>query len=492
MGQDKLEKERRKLLQKAKEANGKTIGEIDTTHILDNPKNKGSIGQVVQVYLGKLLDNSPAPDFEECGLELKVTGLVPNINTKTHAYRAKERLVLHNIDYNEDYKSDFENSGLLEKCANMLITCYEYIRAENGEKTNFGSFPIIDSFIYLIPKEDLEVLKHDYDVIINKIKEGKADEISESDTDYLAACTKASDSTVRKTQPFSENPAKPRAFSLKQSYINSIIREYISNESFESITSKVHGFVKHDLESKILNVFKEYYGRTEEEIASTFNVATNAKNRFSVYVSRMFNVSNLENSEEFQKASFVLKTIRINKNGSIKEKMSFPQMDFIEVAYTPWEESSVRMYFAESRFLFLIFKETDRGYVFEQAYFYNFTDNIIDDFIGYTYKKTQQILLDGNIVKNVGTQVVKNENKLIHSTNFVGSKENMICHVRPHARDFNDSKPLPVVDKVTGYTEYEKQCFWIDTRFISAVLENKLNEYLKEAYKKLNKQSSDD
>ena len=57
---------------------GKTVGEIDTTHFLANPKNKGRIGQVIRIYLGKNPDNDPSADFPEADLELKVTGLIGN------------------------------------------------------------------------------------------------------------------------------------------------------------------------------------------------------------------------------------------------------------------------------------------------------------------------------------------------------------------------------------------------------------------------------
>lgn len=103
----------------------------------------------------------------------------------------------------------------------------------------------------------------------------------------------------------------------------------------------------------------------------------------------------------------------------------------------------------------------------------------------HTYKKTQKTLREGNIVKSISVQKVKEENKKIHKTHFVGSSENPICHVRPHGADFNDQSSLPVQDKLTGYTSYEKQCFWIDTRFINAVLHGEESEYLSIARNRL-------
>ena len=61
------------------------------------------------------------------------------------------------------------------------------------------------------------------------IKDGRAHELSESQTMYLGACPKgATKATSMLEQPFSNEPAMRRAFSLKQSYMTQIIRDYVS------------------------------------------------------------------------------------------------------------------------------------------------------------------------------------------------------------------------------------------------------------------------
>ncbi len=486
---EEIEKNRKELLEKLKALNGKTVGQVDQYGLLNNPKNKGDIGQVIQKYLGKDPDNDPSPDFPNAKLELKVTGLVQNKVKNGEKFRAKERLVLTNINYNEDHKVSFENSHLIEKCNDMLMTCYEYLQPEKGQKIDYGSFPIIDSFILTLSNEDKAIMKQDFDLVISKIKDGKAEQISESDTNYLAACTKAKDSTVRKTQPFSSVLAKPRAFSLKQSFISSLIRKYISNEHFQSILGDVKCLSSGGIEEFVLSKLKPWFGKTEEELGYTFNVETNAKNRYAMYINRIFRVTSLEESEEFQKADIVVKTLRIKKTDKIKEHMSFAAMDFIKVVETPWEKSDLRAYFTEKRFLFIIYKETDKGYILENAVFYNFPESVVEEFIGYTYKKTQKILLNGDIVKSTSLKEKDGEMKLEHKTNFVGSKENPVCHVRPHGADFNDQSPLFVPDKYTGYTSYEKQAFWIDTKFINAMLHKTEKKYLAAARKRLESKS---
>lgn len=272
LSQEEIKKNRNELLEKLKLINGKTVGEVDCDGLLNNSKNKGDIGQVIQKYLGKNLDNDPGPDFPDAKLELKVTGLLPNKSKTKDKFRAKERLVLTIINYNNDYMVAFEESHLIEKCNDMLMTCYEYLMPENGKKVDYDSFPIIDSFILTLSGEDKKIMKKDYDLIMSKIREGHAEEISESDTNYLAACTKGKDSSDTTTQPNSNIPAKRRAFSLKQSFISSIIRQYISNEHFQSIIENVKDMGSSSIEEFVLSKLKPWFGKTEDELGYEFGV----------------------------------------------------------------------------------------------------------------------------------------------------------------------------------------------------------------------------
>ena len=49
---------------------------------------------------------------------------------------------------------------------------------------------LVDGWQY--PNEDLKIIKQDWEFINQKIKDGKAHELSEGDTFYLGACTKGS------------------------------------------------------------------------------------------------------------------------------------------------------------------------------------------------------------------------------------------------------------------------------------------------------------
>ena len=46
----------------------------------------------------------------------------------------------------------------------------------------------------------------------------------------------------------------------------------------------------------------------------------------------------------------------------------------------------------------------------------------------------------------------------------------MKIHVRPHARNAQDTFELPVKDKLTGLREYTKHSFWLNPRYLAEVL----------------------
>ena len=91
----------------------------------NNPKGKGSLGQLIEEHFFFYnSNNNPNADFNEAGVELKVT---PYLIKTNGDLRAKERLVLSMIDYMEDYKvDDFLKSHVYKKCALMLLIHYLY------------------------------------------------------------------------------------------------------------------------------------------------------------------------------------------------------------------------------------------------------------------------------------------------------------------------------------------------------------------------------
>src|SRR5690554_7268790 len=187
-------------------------------------KGKGNFGQILEkFYFGYEPNSNAEPDFKEAGIELKSS---PLKTLRNGEFRSKERLILKIINYLEVYKEEFETSSFWKKNADLLLVFYLHDR----------DLDLLDYIIKLVddwkyPKEDLKIIRRDWEFINQKIKEGKAHELSEGDTFYLGACTKGSTALKSfRDQPFNQEKAKQRAYSLKQGYVNHIIAKIAQNE----------------------------------------------------------------------------------------------------------------------------------------------------------------------------------------------------------------------------------------------------------------------
>lgn len=192
---------------------GSTLRNHIEAEAIDDPhRRKGSFGNAVEEYYFMYGPNSDSePDFAEVGLELKTTPLEKN---KRGEYSAKERLVLSMIDYMNVVDETFETSSVLHKAEDILLISYLY---DKDKDPLDYTIEVVSE--WGIPEEDLPIIKKDWETVVDKVREGKAHEISGSDTLYLEACTKAANSSARRRQPFSSALAKPRAWALKASYM---------------------------------------------------------------------------------------------------------------------------------------------------------------------------------------------------------------------------------------------------------------------------------
>ena len=445
----------------SKSAIGKSVNDILNTEVItieDKEANKGGLGQLIEKYLFGMDNNSDSePDFMPAGIELKVT---PYKKIKGGKLSAKERLVLNIIDYMTEYKNTFRSSHFWYK--NNKIQLLWYLWEANKDKKDL----IIthEKLLELDKNEDLKQIEEDWNFIINKIREGKAHEISEADTMYLGACSKGANALSTREQPFSDIPAMQRAFCFKNSYMTQLVRKYIGDYSN---VEKILKGTNDTFNEFVLNIIAKYKGKSQNELMNEFNIDTKAKNVNSMLISRMFNVkSKLSETEEFQKAKIIPKTIRIEENGRIKESISFPYFKYTEIVNQDWETSDLREELETTKYMFFIFKMENGEYIFKGIKLWNMPEIDIETSVMEMWKKTYNTIKTGNIVKSIENGIRK--------TNFVGMSENNVCHVRPHGRNASDVCKLPVADRLTGATEYTKHCFWINNNYIRKIF----NEYI--------------
>lgn len=452
----------------AKSAIGKTFGELSKMKVetISTPEYDKEDGKFNKAFFGHLfetnvygydINSNSAPDFLDAGVELKVT---PYKKNKDNTLSAKERLVLNIINYMDEYKNEFYSSHFWFKNNKIQIIWYFYEPDKNK-----NDLRITHELLFTFPKEDLPIIIKDWETIIDKIKQGKAHEISEADTMYLGACTKGANKNSVREQPFSTIKAMQRAFCLKTSYMTGLVRKYIGN--YEDV-ERVLKNVGESFESFVENVIKKYKGKTQKELMDEFNIDSNAKNLNGMLIARMFNVkSRLRDTDEFQKANIVPRTVRVEENGHIKESMPFPYFNYESFKTTEWEESELKEELETTKYMFFVFKKKDDDYIFSGITLWNMPELTLENEVKDMWNKTKNIILSGNIVKSIDENGKRD-------TNFPGMSENRICHVRPHARDSKDTLTLPVADKLTGLTEYTKHCFWLNNKYLEEILRDLL------------------
>lgn len=438
------------ILKRAQEAIGVPLKKIDRTGRLAT--GKGAIGTVIEEsWYGYTPNSESEPDFSEARVELKVT---PYIRNSKGEIRAKERLVCNIINYMEEYDKTFKTSSFWHKCETILLMSYEHL---NGVPK--GEYTIDRAILFSFPEEDLLIIENDWKTIMNKVRNGQAHLISEGDTLYLGACTKGANASSVRQQPFSNQPAKQRAYSLKSSYMTQILRTYIFGETEnERVIKDWRDLSTKTFEDIIIERLTPYFNKTQTELKALFSIDCTAKNLNEVLLAKMLGVKGkIAYTEEFMKAGIVPKTIRVQRNGKIRESMSFPTFDFIELSHENWEESTLYNYLAPTKFLFVIFHENNNGeLVFERVKFWNIPNDDLEE-VHRVWERTV------NTIRN-GVVLIQTEHGV--TNNLPKQSESTVAHVRPHAKDGNDKLPLPDGRMMT------KQCFWLNRTYI----ENQIRE----------------
>lgn len=343
------------ILKISQELEGQYLGDLDKSGWLKNGGNKGRVGNMIQEdYFGIPANSDRAADFNHHGIELKVT---PVKEVRGGLYSAKERLVLGMINYMKDHEITFEESLPNKKTKSMLLIFYLH-----KENTPVNDFPILKSVLFNLPEVDRPVVEEDYNQIISMIKAGKADVISERDQEYLGACTKGQGrgkDLVK--QPFSYKDAKSRAYSYKTGYMTSYFRRLMSPEDITHIgVSK-----KVTFEDTVRETLDKYIGKEDVVITKDTGCKTSKKSKsyhFDV-MSSMFKTKgkNVNQTEEFIKEGYAIKTVRNRIKKENNQDMSFPNLDFTELSYEEFEESSWYSMLAETTYVLAVWDEYEEG-----------------------------------------------------------------------------------------------------------------------------------
>lgn len=456
-----------------------TIGtkETENKYSYEARKRKGGLGELVEERYFKYKANSDSePDFKEAGVELKVT---PYKMNKNGTISSKERMIVTMIDYFEIVETDFYQNNLWKKCQLILIVFYLWEK----EIQNRLDYMINYVNLFSPPKEDLKIMIDDYNFIKDKVTRGKAHELSEGDTNYLGAATKAATSADRRGQPYSDIPAKPRAFSFKNSYMTYVLRNYVvgKDKPYEKIIDDLE---EDTFEQYVLKKLNKYIGVNqvtlinelyEPENEKQIKAILRVKSLYSNLVFRMLGIKS-NRAEEFEKASIVVKTIRIQLSGKMKESLSFPTFKIKELVEETWEDSTINNYFESTKFLFVIFNEqADRTYNLNKAFFWNMPSDDIDNKLKEDWTRITDKFKAGVCLKPEpwGKDKIRVTNDLPKKT------DTNLLHVRPHTTkgaylingvEYGNGILARHADELLNGDMMTKQSFWLNNDYVADIV----------------------
>lgn len=430
---------------------------------------KGQLGNILErYYFGYLPNGHQQADFSKIGLELKQTCIDQKKNGE---YTAGERLSITNISYKDPVEDNFYLSHVWNKIAKILLI--HYLRDKSKDRFDY---PIKYVNLFTPPQEDLTIIIQDYCKIINKIKQGKAHEISESDTLYLGACTKgatAEKSTV--PQYYGDKiPAKKRNFCFKRQYMDYVLNHYIlkKTESAESILKSNELNQHKSFEELILDIINMHAGKTDKELCELFGRPYNKnKAQWSDLAYKMLGIKG-NHAEEFIKANIVVKSIRLEPNGTMKESISLPPFSFKQLVTEKFEESSFCEYFEETKFLFVVYKSNGTNYVLQGAQLWNMP---ISDLYGNAQIGWQKI----HDKIQSGINFIVENGRVIND--LPSKSDNQILHIRPHAAKaaykLNNGYMIGDIQKNANQLPNEEwmttQSFWLNNNYILSQLKYK-------------------
>lgn len=410
--------------------------------LTSNVRKKGGLGQLIeQEYFYINPGTYKGPDFKEAGVELKTSPL----KEVRDGWWSKERLVLGIINYNDIINETWEKSSFKLKNDLLLLIFYLY---KDG-------IPIIDLLIryarlWRIPEDDIPIIKNDWETIKNKIEKGLAHEISEGDTLYLGACTKGATKESVRTQPASKIKAKQRAFAFKQKYVNFILKTFLRDSGFlvkdsDKIVKNSKEFeTGKSFEQIVIDRFKPYLGRSIRDIGRELgvNIDKAAKNYNDILTKGILGVINTK-IEEFEKADIIVKSIVLEKSGNLKESISFPAFDYVELSKEKsWDDSKLKYLFGKKFFFVVYQKDGEKSKVLKKVMFWNMPYDDLNKEARSVWKETVRKIRAGEC------------------DDLPKISNNRVSHVRPHGINKLD------VCKAPDGKFYTKKCFWLNAKYV--------------------------
>ena len=401
-------------------------------------------------------------------MELKATCID---RRKSGSDVAGERLVLTMIPYDEEAPASLYDSHLWHKCRSILLVWYRRNRNINPYDQRIEHVAL-----FTPPEYDMRIIEHDYSLITGLIREGRADELSESLTSYLGACTKgATAAKSMRDQAFYApgRRARARAFSYKQSYMNYVLHHYVMGEpEAESVVKDPRELERQSLEQYVTKIINAHVGKSDRELCRLLNLEyTGNKAQWTTIAYRLLGIRG-DRAAEFEKAGIRVRTLRPEPDGKrLVESAPVLNIDFMGLAAErDWEESELRNLLTDRRYLFVVFQKDGDRTVLRGCKVWGMSERDLDGPVRECWERTRSTVLRGVAL----TRKVDTKGKVSFTNDFPGKADGPVAHVRPRAARaayrFQDGTEtgnvLRDAEELPDGRWMTRQAFWLNSSYL--------------------------
>ena len=438
---------------------------------------KGGMGNLLEErYFGYRANSDREPDFAEAGVELKATCID---RRKNGTDVAGERLVLTMIPYDEEAPASLYDSHLWHKCRSILLVWYRRDRTLDPYEQRIEHVAL-----FTPPERDMRVIERDYALITGLVREGRADELSESLTSYLGACTKGAtaEKSMRDQALYAPGKqARARAFSYKQSYMNYVLHHYVMDEpEAESVVRDPRELERQSLEQYVTRMINAHVGESDRDLCRRLGLEyTGNKAQWTTIAYRLLGVRG-DRAAEFEKAGIRVRTLRPEPGGrTLRESAPILNIDFMALAgERDWEESELRELLTDMRYLFVVFQKEGERTVLRGCRVWGMPERDLDGPVRECWERTRDAVVRGVTL----TRRVDSKGKVSYTNDLPGMSDGPVAHVRPRAARsayrLSDGTVIGNVDRdaeeLPDGRWMTRQAFWLNSSYLLGQIEDLL------------------
>jgi DNA mismatch repair endonuclease MutH len=419
---------------------GRTLGELSDLHWsreTSSKHSKSGAGAIVERYFNIKQNSESAPDFPGAGIELKVCPLVMDGDT---ARRIKERTSVTMIDYMALDHETWPTASVHKKIEQVLFVFYEW-----RPDTPLGDMRVRSVKIWSPPESLKPQMEQDWLAVWAKNREGRADEISESDGQILGSATKGATGGVKK-QPHNPEPARSRAWSLKPKLTWTIFAgTQGDDEESERLVRELRAEAPIDPVDALLGRVEPLVGQSIAQLVEQHALKPdNSKNRVSNAIRRAVGLSPKKLPKELEALGLEFKTTPLGPGAEPHEAMSFPAFDPRELVGEEWEDSDL-LASVQNMLIVPIYRAIKKSDLMEQRICRPFRWQAEREQLAQMrgeWERYRDMIAQGRWDR------------------MPPESETRTIHIRPHGMNKHD-----LIQTADG-TWVKKQCFWLNREFV--------------------------